>query len=522
MNPSHFSKLTYGFSETEFAKAKSQSLTQFVDEQLSPNSGDDTICNEKLAAAQLNIEYEHKVGNRTKKVKEDRPLNYLSASMTELWRLNDDKVHYEEKQRPAHEVRMASWIRAVYSRWQVHELMVEFWHNHFNVSTDANERIAITFPVYDRDVIRKNTFGNFRTLLEAVSQSSAMLIYLDNYVSKASPANENYARELFELHTLGADHYLNHLYNRWREVPGAIEGKPVGYIDEDVYEAARAFTGWTIADGSDDERGGNFPNTGNFHYYEGWHDNYQKRILGYELPPNQAPLNDGRKVLDLVAFHPGTAKHICSKLCRRFISDDPPASIIDKAVRTWTEHQKSPDQIRRTLRTIFLSEEFNNASNQKLKRPFELAVSVLRASATDFNPNTNLNWILARLGYKHFTWPTPTGHPDVESYWANSNMMLGRWNMVPTLLLEDWHNLTQWDDAALSATMKLSCVQLAEFWLTKMLPESAMEPLRKRTVNLLAMGGEETDPPAGSKEEVIDRIKKTVCLIAMSPQFQYR
>src|SRR5258708_6681680 len=240
---------------------------------------------------------------------EDRPLTWLSAPIEKLWPLDDQKtmMAHQERIRPAEEVRMASWVKAVYSKWQLREIMVEFWHNHFNINAFQEPRIACTFPIYDREVIRKNCFGNFRTFLEDVARSTAMQYYLDNFSSKASPANENYARELFELHTLGSDFYFNNLYNRWREVPGASNGKPIGYIDEDVYEAARSFTGWTIADGSGIGKGDNLPNTGRFYYYDGWHDNYQKRVLGVEFDPNQPPLADGLKVLDLVAYHPATA-----------------------------------------------------------------------------------------------------------------------------------------------------------------------------------------------------------------------
>ena len=140
-----------------------------------------------------------------------------------------------------------------------------------------------------------------------------MLVYLNNRSSRAGSANENYARELLELHTLGRGAYLNTLYDRWRDVPGATEGRPQGYIDQDVYEAARAFTGWTIADGTGLGGGMALPATGAFTYVEAWHDGYQKRVLGHEFDPFQAPMADGRKVLDLVADHPATAWNVCTR-----------------------------------------------------------------------------------------------------------------------------------------------------------------------------------------------------------------
>lgn len=191
--------------------------------------------------------------------------------------------------RPAMEVASANWIRVTYSEWQLKELMVEFWHNHFNVAVIADMVIGSCLPAYDRDVIRKNVFGDFWIFLEDIAKSPAMLYYLNNKASQASPANENYARELFELHTLVEEHYFNDLYDKWRDVPGALEGKPIGYIDKDVYEAAHAFTGWTIADEIANWRSGQkefFADTGEFYYFDGWQDNYQKRILDVEIKSN--------------------------------------------------------------------------------------------------------------------------------------------------------------------------------------------------------------------------------------------
>ena len=153
-----------------------------------------------------------------------------------------------ERARPRTEVIAATLLRSVYSRYQLKEVISQFWHDHFHVNAFSDERISVALPVYDRDVIRKNCFGNFRVLLEAVATSTAMQFYLSNYSSRAGAANENYARELLELHTFGRENYLNDNFNSWREVPGALKGQPIGYIDQDVYEVARAFTGWTIAE----------------------------------------------------------------------------------------------------------------------------------------------------------------------------------------------------------------------------------------------------------------------------------
>ena len=291
---------------------------------------------------------------------EMRPLRYVSAPIDTAWALLDPKIvrPNEEYQRPYHEVAAATIIRAVHSRAQVYERMVAFWHDHFNVLASDDRRVGCALPAYDRDAIRPHALGNFRELLEATAASPAMLVYLSNANSRAGGDNENYGRELLELHTLGRDAYLNDRYDRWRDVPGAAEGKPAGYIDEDVYEAARAFTGWTVENGQKLDAATELPRTGRFIYLEGWHDGYQKRVLAAELPPYAPPMADGRKVLDLAAFHPATARFLCLKLCRYFVSDNPPQSLVDSAAKVWIDNAKKPDQIAAVVKHIALSKEF--------------------------------------------------------------------------------------------------------------------------------------------------------------------
>jgi hypothetical protein len=264
-------------------------------------------------------------------VDELRPLATLDAPPESLLPLIDWTLPmaFDERARPAEEVVAASLVRAVHAPAQLREVMTQFWHDHFNVHAQKDEYTAVFFPAYDA-ALRDRALGNFRDLLGAVAASPAMLYYLNNADSRASPANENYARELLELHTLGAAHYLNDRHTRWHEVPKDADGIAVGYIDEDVYEVARAFTGWTVGDGRWLSEGVEAPRTGRFHYAAAWHDPYQKRILGVEFPPNRAALADGNDVLDLLARHPGTARFVCGKIARRFISDDPDPALVER------------------------------------------------------------------------------------------------------------------------------------------------------------------------------------------------
>lgn len=549
-------RLGYGPSLTECSALMQQGLSAYLDAQLQPNDAADSVCNAKLASATLHIEYKAAEKAAKKKdqkdtaekpaetgllskifsrddaadsdmqsygaLSEDRPLSALNKSVEQLWPLadNDHYIDNKERRRPAEEVRAATWIRAVHSQWQLRELMVEFWHNHFNVNAFSDFKISATFPLYDA-VMRRNCFGNFRTMIEEVAQSPAMLYYLNNAKSRASPANENYARELFELHTLGADHYYNNIYNRWREVPGATEGRPIGYIDQDVYEAARAFTGWTIEDGSNTGRGTIFPKTGKFVYFDGWHDNYQKRVLGTEFDPNAAPMSDGRKVLDLVSYHPGTAVFLCTKLCRRLVSDEPPRDLIKRAVDTWESTRKSPDQIAQVLRTIILSPEFASFNAIKIKRPFEYNVSFLRATGGDVIPGEPLFNNLSGAGQRLFEWPTPTGHPDLADYWLNSNSTLSCWNMAVGHCTPN-SKMAVVDLAAQTPAQIRTQAELVNYWFERL---TGRAPKATTAAKLLAFLPKPQEPdftPDIHAQNFRAPLQAMVTSIAMLPEFMVR
>ncbi|MBI4532480.1 MAG: DUF1800 domain-containing protein [Candidatus Melainabacteria bacterium] len=514
-------RLAYGPRPGDVEHIKQMGFHAYVEEQLNPQDQDTAILEDKLKTIKLHIEYE--AGDDYPGLSEDRPLINLNKPLSELWKLVDPKkkMDWSERIRPAEEVRIATWLRAVYSNWQLREVLTEFWHNHFNVNAFVDERIAATWPLYDREIIRRNCFGNFRQFLEDVAKSTAMQYYLDNATSRASPANENYARELFELHTLGAEHYFNHFYNRWRNVPGALEGKPIGYIDQDIYEASRAFTGWTINDGTDSGRGEVFPDTGQFRYFEGWHDNYQKRILGIEFDPNQPPMMDGHKVLDLVAFHPGTAKHIASKLCRRFVCDNPPVNLIDTVSQVWITNQNAPDQIKQAVKAILLSDEFACSTAQKVKRPFELVASFLRATSADFTPNQNLIDSLAQMGYRQFDYPAPTGHPDTAEHWLGTNVMLWRWNVI-LRMFQEWFGVAVFNlEQQIPARLRTSR-EITTFWIKRLVGRSISRETFNTLVEFLAHGKGLDVSPGGTIDDVKQRLHDLVALICMTPEFQLR
>jgi uncharacterized protein (DUF1800 family) len=512
-------RMAYGPRPGDVARVQQMGFAAYVDEQLNPNDADDALCNQKIADARLRIQYNAGMGYPA--VDEMRPLRTIIENwgLAQLWSLTRNPA-YQERIRPVEEVRAATLLRAVYSKWQLREVLVEFWHNHFNVDAYSESRISATWTLYDRDVIRRHCLGNFRNMVRDVAKSIAMGFYLDNAFSRDGPANENYARELFELHTLGQENYLNHLYNRWRDVPGAPTGNPVGYIDQDVYEAARAFTGWTIAHGQTISGSLRLPDTGEFAYVDLWHDNAQKRVLAFEIDSNQPPLSDGETVIRLVSEHPGTARYICRKLCRRLLADDPPDSLVNTLAGVWLANKDAPDQIARTVRALLLSNEFANTFGRKVKRPFEVVVSFLRATNADVTPNSSLFWQLQEMGYRMFNWGPPTGHPEESAAWLSTNGMLRRWNII-NQLQSTWLKAATFDLPG-QTPPGLTARQIAEFWVGRLLAVPPPTSTMNRLIDLMRQTGSADAPPTGSTDEIADRIRSVVTLIAMTPEFQLR
>lgn len=282
-------------------------------------------------------------------------------------------------------------FRAIYSERQLFEVMVEFWSDHFSIP--APDYLADKL-LDDKQVIRTHALGTFRALLLASAQSPAMLRYLDNAVSSAEHPNENYARELLELHTLGVDG---------------------GYTEQDVLAVARAFTGWTLT-------GYN----GDFKFDFSIHDTQEKVILGITLPANRG-IEDGLQVLDILANHPATARFISTKLCRKFVSDVPPESLINSTAQVFLE---SYGDIKVVVRHILTSSAFESAVGQKFRRPMEFVVAMIRA-LTPYIRIENAYTVISALepmGHVPFHWFPPNGYPDVQEAWMNTNGLLYRWN----------------------------------------------------------------------------------------------
>ncbi len=462
-------------------------IIAYVNQQVNPAAINDNDCDTRLFTA-----------------------NYptLYKSLEQMW-ADHFRGDYGSSE-PFLETTGATWIRAIYSKRQLFEVLVDFWHNHFNIY-GWNYLIRSVFMHYDRDVIRSHALGNFRQMLGAVAMSPAMLYYLDNYISQGSGFNENYARELIELHTMGAENYLGVMDPN--DVPVDENGIAIGYVDNDVYEAARCLTGWSFDYGGSDD-------TGVFEYKSDYHDRANKFFLKHYIPADQADMQDGNFVLDKLASHPGTARHIARKLCRRLISDDPPQAVVDAAATVFQNNFSASDQLRRVVRTILLSDEFRTTWGEKVNRPFEAVAGALRATDAEFSFSNDFRYTYDNTAHELFSHPPPDGYPDTKDDWTNTTSMLQRWRVV-NRTFEGWIDDVSIDVLSQTSSLVRTPNGLADFWINRLLGRP-MHPQENRDeiVDFLAQG---RNPDYDLTEEQFEeRLPRAVALILMGPDFQLR
>jgi uncharacterized protein (DUF1800 family) len=460
-------RLAYGPRPGDLERVRQMGLAKWIDQQLAPNSIDDKAVNARLenlptlsmSSAQLIQEYPPpkqaaiQAAKRTDAAA-SAPPSSSSAATSNLTTpgavkrnvlsgpdpnavprvIADDS---KKPQRVIEELAMAKVTRAIYSERQLQQVMDDFWFNHFNVyAAKGQDKWYLTS--YERDVIQPHTLGKFKDLVTATAESPAMLFYLDNFLSADPNAaqrqaalramrqnharrgrapvpqapqgqqakkntrglNENYGRELMELHTLG------------------VEG---GYTQKDVTELARCFTGWTI----DKPR-----LNPEFKFDEKLHDPDQKIILHKKI--HAGGMKDGEQAVELLARHPSTAKFISTKLARRFVSDNPPPSLVARMAKTF---QSSDGDIRAVMHTMIYSPEFwsREAYRAKIKTPFELVISAVRALGTDVDTAMPLVQWVGRIGEPLYQCQPPTGYADTAEAWVNTGALLNRLNFSLTL-----------------------------------------------------------------------------------------
>ena len=358
-------RMTFGPRAEERLRAAQIGLAPWVEEQLAPASLDDS----SLALRLL-------------------PLASLGQSAADLADWNSKLFGEYDRKSVPDELRQAALLRQVYSRRQLYEVMVEFWSDHFSMSVEKGD-VWYLKTVDDREVIRPHALGNFRDLLWASAHSPAMLVYLDNQSNHSGKPNENYARELMELHTLG------------------VHG---GYTQQDVMELARCLTGWTVKE--------HFWR-GQFTFDASLHDNGPKQVLGVRLEPGG--LNEAEAVIERLARHPSTARFIAAKLIRRFIADDPPPALVEQAAAVFL---RSDGDIPSVLRSILLDGGLEQVQ-PKFKRPLHFVASALRMLGAQSDCGAAQQDRLAQMGQTPFSWPTPDGFPDMARPWQGG--LMHRW-----------------------------------------------------------------------------------------------
>lgn len=446
-------RIAFGPRQGDVDRLRASGLPAYFEEQLHPDGIDDS----PLAQAAAGVD-----------------LSLLPATVPALW-ARRTLPDFNARGLAFRQVRTAAFLRAIYSRKQLQEVLVDHWHNHFNVYGPQDPGHYL-WPDHDAR-IRRNLFGNFRKLLEEMATSGPMVYYLDNQFNRKSGTNENFARELFELHAMGVQAYI----------PGIPPSDPKivypGYRDADVYDAARCFTGWMVADNANNAAIGN---TGATIFYEAEHDIGQKYVLNAFIQQNQSAANDGRMVLDRLAAHPATATNVVTRLARRLVADTPSKSLIAAGVAAFTANLQADDQLRKTYAALLNHPDFTEVWGEKVKRPFESVVAALRATGATWAWSDEFDYTYGAIGHRLFEWGPPDGFPDKREAWTSSTQLVRRWNLINWLCQGEIQGTTM----ALTARTPgdVRPVALAAYWTKELLgytpPESEIQPL----VDFLARG----------------------------------
>src|SRR2546422_191847 len=416
-------RLAYGPRPGDVPRVAAEGVMRWIDRQLSPDEIDNERLAERARQVQILRYVRGDLAAMYTEVQRERRERKLAAAADTMADKSEANPIAQRGRRLAGEFADLAVVRAALAERQLYEVMVDFWTNHFNVYFAKGADRFLT-PDYIEHTIRPRAMGKFQDLLIATARSPAMLFYLDNWESVApgtSPPfplsarrrggqgvkpvpkgiNENYARELLELHTLGVDG---------------------GYTQHDVIDVARIFTGWSI---ERPQQGGDFE------FHDWAHDRGEKLVLGVRFEGGH-DMDEGIRLLKLLANHPATMHHVSRKLCQRFVNDDPPDGCVDDAVAAW---RRSSGDMRAVLRAIFHGPDFWAAANvrAKVKTPLEFVVSAARAVAAEPDTSPRLAQVVARLGEPLYLHVAPDGYPEREAAWVNSGALLDRMNAAVAL-----------------------------------------------------------------------------------------
>jgi uncharacterized protein (DUF1800 family) len=421
-------RLTYGVRPGDVERVRTIGLQRWIDQQLDPGRIDNSALERRLASLQtLTLDVatiQREYAGPAMQERRERQLARRDGDRDPGSPIPDPIMRQptaaQRKNRQVlTDLEEAKLLRAIYSERQLEEVLVDFWFNHFNVFAGKGQTRNY-ISAYERDVIRAYVFGSFRDMLGASAQHPAMLFYLDNWLSSGAAAtgaagatraagvtgaararrssglNENYARELLELHTLGVDG---------------------GYTQDDIIHVARAFTGWTMR-----------PREGTgFLFVPTLHDRNDKTVLGQAI--SGGGIREGEQVLDIVAAHPSTARHIATKLTIKFVSDTPPPALVDRAAARFTA---TGGHLREVVETIITSPEFfaADARTIKIKTPLDFIVSALRVTNAEVRNSQPLVRTLGDMGMAPYLCQPPTGYDDTAAAWVNAGALVARMNFA--------------------------------------------------------------------------------------------
>lgn len=501
-------RLGYGPRPGDLERVRQMGLAAYIERQLDPRAIPDPAVEQALVAypvlTQSTVALVRDYPQPTPQLRQRLASGEMSRQ--------EVMEAYPAERRPAvitAQMQAARITRAIGSDRQLEEVMVDFWFNHFNVYAQKGA-VRWMLPAYEREAIRPHALGRFRDLVLATARHPAMLFYLDNWLStradlvvSAGPnagrrmgLNENYARELMELHTLGVDG---------------------GYTQQDVIEVARCFTGWTI---DRPQQGGGFV------FRPLAHDRGAKRVLGQVIPAGGGQ-QDGERVIEILVRHEATARFIATKLARRFVSDDPPPALVE---RTAAAFRRTDGDIRAVLAAIFTSPEFWSADayRAKIKTPLEVVASAVRALDGRIAPGVDaagggipLAREVARLGEPLYEAQPPTGYPDRAEAWVNTGALLGRMNFALGLAHNRFRG-TRVDVAGFLANTDRSQPALV---LDRLLAVLLQGEASSQTRVVLAA---HLESPEITRTTAYDRVakdtdvEKLAALVLGSPEFQRR
>jgi len=477
-------RLGYGPRPGDVETVRSMGLSKWIDAQLHPDRIPDEDVTSRLASLktvrmssadlmkgyQPPPELQREIAKKRAELGEGASEQEIEKARQELMQQYGAKME-GKPQDVIDDLQQAKLLRAIYSSRQLNEVLVDFWMNHFNVYANKGPD-KFMLGEYERDVIRPHAWGKFEDLLRATAESPAMLFYLDNWLSSDPRAplggpgfglrprfeamrrqaanrpkrglNENYAREIMELHTLGVDG---------------------GYTQKDVTEVARCLTGWTIKAVREKPE---------FIFNERAHDRGDKVVLGQII--NAGGKDEGDKVIHMLATQPATAHFVCLKLARRFVADDPPKALVDRAAQTF---RTTDGDIRAVVTMMITSAEFNapEARSAKIKTPLEFVVSAVRASGAQVDDARGLARRTAEMGMPLYLQQPPTGYKDTADAWVSTSGLLSRLNFALDLAAGRLRGVTVKPDAL--APTALDNKALAASLAAQLLPQGLSEATRR-------------------------------------------